>query len=674
SLEHVRDLLELVRIRLVHRESVLTHAAVSTGLSPREVLAVGFLGENLEPHRVPMAPELAQAYTEGRELIARREALTDPEVLRFRDLAGLHGLRSDERALVLTALAPHFARGFHHAFERLVPGYETSRIPAGALADLVAVDDATRWRALAALEPDGKLARAGLLVRAPDALTSEALLACSPIAVAFLLSGETPPERPASLGGLARQRLPTRRLADLPLDAAALAALDRVSEHVGRDEEDRVRVAIVVTSGLDPELVAEGVAAAAGRRLVLMSYLAEGRSPAAAAAYRQVALFARLWDASVAIVCRGEVSPGALSQACEVLGDAPQVLVVSASDVPLGLDEGLALHHLRLSPFAAAQRRWVWADALGDGALAQRLGDSFALGHEEILQVAREGLPDRDEGQLRVAARKRLSAGLDGVAERIEARGSLEDLVIGPSCRAELDQLMDYVRHVRTVEARLGRVRARGTSALFHGPSGTGKTFAASVLARSLGKDLYRIDLAQVVDKYIGETEKKLDRVFTLAQQSDSVILFDEADSLFAKRQSEGGSSGERFANMQVNFLLQRMESYAGVSILTTNLLESIDTAFRRRIQFQVSFPRPDADTRRRLWERYLAALGLALSEDDVWDLGERFDLTGAHIENAVLKAAVTAEAAGRALDLGLLMDAATREVRALGGLVRQVS
>ncbi|MBL8787888.1 MAG: hypothetical protein JNJ59_23530, partial [Deltaproteobacteria bacterium] len=113
SLEHVRDLLELVRIRLVHRESVLTHAAVSTGLSPREVLAVGFLGENLEPHRVPMAPELAQAYTEGRELIARREALSDPEVLRFRDLTGLHGLRSDERALVLTALAPHFARGFH---------------------------------------------------------------------------------------------------------------------------------------------------------------------------------------------------------------------------------------------------------------------------------------------------------------------------------------------------------------------------------------------------------------------------------------------------------------------------------------------------------------------------------------------------------------------------------
>ena len=674
STEHLRDLLEIVRIHLMHREAVLNHAAVSAGMSPREVLAAGFLGENLEPHRIPMVPDLAQAYASGLRLIAAREALSDPETLLFRDLALLNGLRGHERAIVLTALAPHFSRGFHHAFERLVPGYEAGRFPAAALADLVAFDDGQRWQALASLEPDGKLARAGLIVRAPETLSNEALVWCSPVAVDFVIGSASPVERPASLAGLARQRVPTHTLDELPLDAVVRGALDRLSTHAGRDESGRVRVGIVVTSGLDPELVADAVANAVDRRLVLMSYLAEGRSPAAAAAYRQVALFARLWDATVAIVARGEVSPGALSQALEILGDAPQVLVVGADEVPLGLDEGFDLHHLRLPPFSAAQRRWVWAGVLGDTELANRLGDSFALGHEEIVQVAREGLPDRDEAHLRSAARRRLAAGLEGVAERIETRGSFEDLIISAQCRDELEQLIAYVRHVRLVEARLGRVRARGTSALFFGPSGTGKTFAASVLARSLGKDLYRIDLAQVVDKYIGETEKRLDRVFTLAQQSDSVILFDEADSLFSKRQNDSGSSGERFGNMQVNYLLQRMESFSGVSILTTNLLESIDQAFRRRVQFHVSFPKPDADTRRRLWERYLSSLGLDLDEDALWDLAERFELTGAHIENAVLKAAVTAEAGRRPLELGLLVEAATREVRALGGLVRQLA
>lgn len=674
SIEHVRDLLETVRVHLMHREAVLDHAAKTNGLGTRDVLAVGFLAENLEPHRVPLAPDLAKAYAEGLQLIAAREAMSPPEALLFRELSAIHGLRGHEQALLLTALAPHFGRGFHHALERLAPGYDACRIPAAALADLVSLDDAQRWRAREALEPDGRLVRHGLLVRAPDALSSESQVWCSPIVVDFLLSATEPVERPATLGGLARFLEPERGLSELPLDEPTRYALHLASGHEGRDEAGRIRLAVVVTSGLDPELVASGIAKAADRRLVLMSYLAEGRSPSAVAAYRQVALFARLWDATVAIVLRDQVSPGALAQACEVLGEAPQVLVVSTDAVPLGLDgDAFAVHHARLPPFASMQRRWAWADALGDEALAERLGPAFALGHEEIRQVARESLPERDEALLRSAARKRLSAGLDGVAERIEARGTVNDLIITPGCRAELDQLTDYVRHVRAVEARLGRVRARGTSALFHGPSGTGKTFAASVIAHALDKDLYRIDLAQVVDKYIGETEKKLDRVFTLAEQSDSVILFDEADSLFSRRQGDSGSSGERFAHMQVNYLLQRMESYTGVSVLTTNLIESIDQAFRRRIQFQVHFPKPDADTRRRLWARYLQALGVALEEDDLWDLAERYDLTGAHIENAVLKAAVTAEAGRRPLDLALLVDAATREIRALGGLVRHV-
>src|SRR6185437_7411183 len=182
--------------------------------------------------------------------------------------------------------------------------------------------------------------------------------------------------------------------------------------------------------------------------------------------------------------------------------------------------------------------------------------------------------------------------------------------------------------------------RGLGISALFAGPSGTGKTLAAEVLANDLQLDLYRIDLSQVVSKYIGETEKNLRAVFDAAETSGAVLLFDEADALFGKR-SEVRDSHDRYANIEVSYLLQRMESYRGLAILTTNRRSSLDTAFLRRIRFVIPFPFPDAGLRERIWARIFPP------ETPTRDLDTaklaRLNVTGGNIRNIALNAAFLA-------------------------------
>src|SRR5690606_18851712 len=174
-----------------------------------------------------------------------------------------------------------------------------------------------------------------------------------------------------------------------------------------------------------------------------------------------------------------------------------------------------------------------------------------------------------------------------------------------------LDALVAQVKHKATVQHRWGLARAgwrgAGTSAVLSGPSGTGKTLAAEVLARRLELDLYRIDLSAVVSKYIGETEKNLRRVFDAAEAGGAVLLFDEADALFGKR-SEVKDSHDRYANIEVSYLLQRMEAYRGLAILTTNQKTALDVAFLRRIRFIVQFPFPDAGQRAGIWSRVFPA------------------------------------------------------------------
>jgi SpoVK/Ycf46/Vps4 family AAA+-type ATPase len=224
-----------------------------------------------------------------------------------------------------------------------------------------------------------------------------------------------------------------------------------------------------------------------------------------------------------------------------------------------------------------------------------------------------------------------------------------------------------HVRQRATVYHRWGfggeNARGLGISALFSGASGTGKTMAAEVLANELHLDLYRIDLSSVVSKYIGETEKNLRRVFDAAEESGSILLFDEADALFGKR-SEVKDSHDRHANIEVSYLLQRVEAYRGLAILTSNLPEALDTAFLRRIRFVVQFPFPDAALRAEIWRRVFPA-ATPVDGLDAQKLS-RLNVAGGNIRNIAMQAAFAAADAGEPVRLSHVLRAARSEYEKL--------
>jgi len=211
---------------------------------------------------------------------------------------------------------------------------------------------------------------------------------------------------------------------------------------------------------------------------------------------------------------------------------------------------------------------------------------------------------------------------------------------------------------------------SRGVTVLFSGPPGTGKTMAAQIIAGALGLDLYRIDLSTIVSKYIGETEKNIERIFREAEQSNAILFFDEADALFGKR-SEVRDSHDRYANIEISYLLQRMEAYDGVTILATNLRGNLDEAFTRRLQFAVSFPFPETEDRLRIWKTLFPPDVPREPDIDLALLANRFRLAGGNIRNIIVSAAYLAAAGGESVSMSHLLHGTRRELQKMGRLVR---
>ncbi|MCP4657396.1 MAG: ATP-binding protein [bacterium] len=247
-------------------------------------------------------------------------------------------------------------------------------------------------------------------------------------------------------------------------------------------------------------------------------------------------------------------------------------------------------------------------------------------------------------------------------AIRVTSRPAWDDLILPPERVAMLQEFLLWLRHREQVFGDWGASDCGGPVALFSGPSGTGKTFAAAVLAADLDWPLYRVDLGRLVSKYIGETEKNLNRLFDAAHGRAMVLQFDEADSLFSKR-GEVKEARDRYANMEVSHLLARIESHRGPCILTTNLRRNLDPAFARRFQVVVDFPRPDAEARARLWQRLLPPRAPREPELEPAFLGAAVNLTGGSIRNAALHAAFLAAAAGKPIGLAEVTLAVWREM-----------
>lgn len=332
----------------------------------------------------------------------------------------------------------------------------------------------------------------------------------------------------------------------------------------------------------------------------------------------------------------------------------------------------------------------LWSGALRpaplEGELTTRLGTTFILTPGQIEDAAGAILRERriaeaggqSEGPVdfRVVheeVKRQLRNRLGDVATLVTKRYAWDELVADNTVKVQLRELISRHRHHHKVMEtwRFGERfgRATGISALFEGPPGTGKTMAASIIAGELGLDLFQVDLAQVVSKYIGETEKQLARLFDEAERAGAVLLFDEADSLFSKR-TQVSSSNDRYSNLKVNFLLQRIERFTGVAVLTTNFPESMDEAFGRRVTVRVRFPQPDAVAREALWRSMLERCEVV--SDDVWfeGLAKDFELSGGLIRNAVLRAAYMAASRDRTIDHDLLELSARLELKQQGKLL----
>ena len=360
-------------------------------------------------------------------------------------------------------------------------------------------------------------------------------------------------------------------------------------------------------------------------------------------------------------------------------GYAGPVVAAAGCDGRVGVAGGRVVEWTVPLP-TADERAGLWRETFGDGDMVHRLGRDHLQSAGRIRELSETALAyarlagqgQPGEADLRRAAWASEGEGLGTLAQPVYEEIPENALVLGPILRGELGIALARCRSRETLADDLGATLAArykvGVKLLFVGPSGTGKTLAASWLANRLGLPLYRVDLASVTSKYIGETEKNLARLLARAEQDEVMLLFDEADSLFGKR-TDIQDSNDRFANAQTNYLLQRIETYSGIVVLTSNSKARFDDAFTRRIDMIVDFPQPDAEERRALWIAHLGG-GHRVRPGELNRLSSLAELTGGHIRNVVLTAAVLARRDGGELAFRHLLSGLRVEYRKLGWTV----
>ncbi len=365
-------------------------------------------------------------------------------------------------------------------------------------------------------------------------------------------------------------------------------------------------------------------------------------------------------------------------------------LVILSSRHPwqiMGFERSRRFSWLEFPAPLYSQRRALWSyflqqpDAEEELDLPALAGQFVLTGGQirDAMATAMDWAAQRGEPvgrqDLLAAARFHSSSALAGLARKITPRYTWQDIILPPD---QMDILQEIIGTVRArpkvlTDWGLGKklVSSSGVTILFAGPPGTGKTMAAEIIAGELGLDLYKIDLASIVSKYIGETEKNLEHIFHEAEASNSILFFDEADALFGKR-SEVRDSHDRYANIEISFLLQRMEAYDGVTILATNLRSNLDEAFTRRLQFAVDFPFPEEAERLHIWRALFPEDAPREENLDLGLLARRYKLAGGNIRNILVSAAYLAAADGGRISMAHLISGARRELQKMGRLINE--
>jgi adenylate kinase family enzyme len=573
------------------------------------------------------------------------------------------GLDALDTAVLAVSAAPEL----HPRYGRLYAYLQddvTRRLPSPRLvAGLLAGEGVDASDVLACFAPDRRLTALGairLLVPDPALPLADRPVKLADRLAAFLLGAGR---------GLLETAAPVtvRRVsADGPIPGR-----DEAVEEVARSLRADTRLPLVVCGPDAPAVVA----AAAGRPLVLLDVRELGRPEAVADAQLACAL-------EHALLCfdgLSDLTPTERAALLERIGSRSErsVLVGRTRADAQALSEYTVL--LVEVPFPSfAERRETWerltGASVGDVAAKFRLSVEQIGAAAEVSRVAAEarGLDRPEQGDLDLGARHASSSRLGELAVRLPPGYRWSDLVVPDRQRDLLHSISAYLRHRDRVLSEWGYertvARTQGLKVLFAGESGTGKTMAAQVLAAELGLDLFRVDLATVVSKYIGETEKNLERIFAAADGSNAILFFDEADALFGRR-SEVSDSHDRYANIEVTYLLQRMDAYPGAVILATNFKRNIDDAFIRRLDFVVDFPFPEVEDRKQIWRLVLPAEAPLDSDLDLDFLATQFKLSGGAIRNCSLAAAFRAADEGRPIGMSHLVRAVAQEYGKQGRL-----
>ena len=669
-----------------------------------------------------VADELVRLRRERDELAAgRAEAAARGVPIPLHGLVTRFALNPLEVELMLVALAPLLDASLLPAYRKLRGGLFLDGVDV-SLALLLAADTwDEKLAARRALAPDAPLIRHQILVRSQPRGSSNALhheLVLPSRLLHHVLGHDTLseslapfctlPDGPASLDRLI---LPERLKADLVQALTPGARLPRALSQWGYDEVLATGRGLLVllsgAPGTGKTELARALAAHVGRPLL--------RVDSGKLAESQASVDVLLADLRLEVALRDALlffddcealfgTRGAKLAALLELLDGHDGLTLLATSHPAELDPALERRivlHADLPVPGPDLREQIWETFLPPGVPIDESVDIPALANlydfsggaiKNAVLVALNGAladamgtPSGAEGpaqpvvtmqRLRAAADAQLKARLDEFALATRTRLTLDDLVLPEAQARDVQAVLAACRSQTQVMNAWGfgqrLTTGRGIVVLFDGPPGTGKTLCAEILASELDRTLFRVNIPAVVSKWVGETEKHIQDVFARARASHAMLLFDEADALFSRRTTEATSSNDRYANMEVNLLLQEIERFDGIVILTTNLYGRLDEALRRRILYRVTFQSPDATARARIWRVVLPTRAPLAPDVDFGKLGRLYDLPGGHIKNAALRAAYKAAAQGQPIGMAHIADAAADECRSAGVVLRQ--
>lgn len=678
--------LQFLQISLSRIDPLIRSAvarAQAAGYDPTDALR-GLIVSDAEVDMHLTQPALGGLWTAD-DADFRSELSLSPDAgdVPFLFLVQSFGLTALDANILLLALAPELDRRYERLYGYLQDDVSLRRPTVNLMMNLLGTDVAGRFAVWERLLPEQPLRKHSLVHCLPDPNRHQTTFLAHHIKVdhrlvAFLLGDGTPDER-------------LKDAVEFVMDGARICVSDSVIAPVREMFPDSPIVYLRGTPGTGRRETA--AALCAEYQLPLLSVdlarlsaleipLEQSWRLAIREAYLAgAALMVRGWES-----CLSEEGLPPQDLWDSILAYPRPVFLCGAVEwEPLDVRRERRMLRVQFPVPSYEERRHAWhelAQAAGIRVQRERLDElasKFRFTRAQVaraFQTAADLALSRGEAvsvaDLYAGAQAHAGLRLGRLAERILPRFDWDDLILPPDRLEQLQEITARARYAHIVKEQWGfgaKIALPGVSALFAGESGTGKTMAAEVIAKSLGLVLYKIDLSSVVSKYIGETEKNLAVIFDEAQASNAILFFDEADALFGKR-SEVKDARDRYANIEIAYLLQKIESYDGVAIMATNLRQNLDEAFTRRLDFLVDFPFPDPEYRALIWQAHFPPQAPLAADVNMKDIGEAYRLAGGNIRNAAVASAYLAAADGGVITLQHIRSAVRREHQKMGRLI----